>query len=460
MPAINRARGDYNYIQSLDAQRIVKPEIGDELISRYGSESIAGFLETQSGGMNAINHIEYSHYEKDRLHEVVQVSTADTAAPAANAAVVYTLAAGSTYTYPTSVESPYFQNPSTVTNPLRVNDLISFPDDTRAKVTAVTTTTFTAQPIVLGEALSGTDDANLANYEIIVTGNSMEEGSDGRTSLSSTLSKYSNNLQIMRDNYIYTGTASGLIDWFKDDDTGSWYWYIKEMNDTRKRFDNWCEMNALIGQKTTNTTLAGDGTDVTTEGLFTSIEAYGNVETWAGSGGSFALADFENMINTLDQNSGHTEYTLWNSLNLTADIDKFVLTDTDVSPTTQFNFGSGEDKILNLNFKTFMKSGYTFHMKTYKALTDPKTLGAPGHKWRYYGVAMPTGNWTAEDQQGKRMEVPSFRMNYLEGREYNEWVTDDHKTSSLDRTNINMLKHVGMEAFGLNRFTVINPTAF
>jgi hypothetical protein len=463
IPSNVQAVSNYNWVSSLDlTTNVHKPSIDTELVKRYGNQNITGFMEMQ-GSMNPVAALQYQHFEEDRIHTIVKVVAQ--AGGAAGASVTLTVAAAYQYTFPTTPQSPYIVAlPSTVTNPLRENDIIMFPNGVEAKVTSRTSTTFLATPTQSGDAIPVTT----ASTEIIIIGNSWEEQTDQPASRNSRVNRYQNNLMIVKGTHTVSGSEMNNALWFEVKDPNGksgFLWYFKGQMDEYQRFMNEREMMMLLGKKITNTTLATiQPTDTITEGLIPFIENYGNVYNYSGVTG-IQLADFEQMIVSLDKQRGAKENSLWCGISLSQGVDQFMRDTMKNGAISYGAFGGSKEKAINFNFSSFELTGYTFHKKTYDLFNDPTLLGANGFPYQYMGLVIPSDNVGASFEPGAKTKttVPSLRLNYSSGqsagngysRQVEEWLTgavNGIYTNSTDQLQYNLRSHMGFEGFAPNRF--------
>jgi len=463
IPSAFQAPTNHNWVSSLELQTVVgvhAPEVMESLIPRYGNQNITGLMEMQ-GSMNPVQAQLYTHFEENRLHTVVQFDAH--AAGGANLATTLTIAAAYQYTYPTTAQAPYITTTGAVTtNPLIVNQVVEFPNEVRALVTAVSSSTATLVPIVSGEEIPQVFTGTV----VIIIGNAHEEGSGQPLGRNSNLSKYENNLMIMKAKASSTGTEMGQAVWFplKDQNGKTGYvWYYKAQFDEYTRFRNEREMMMLLGKKITNTTLAAlVPTNTVTEGLLPFIENYGNNYGYSAITG-IQLADMELISAQLDSQRGDKENTMWCGFNLNLGVDAF-MRDTMKNGAISYGvFGGSKEKAIDFGFDSFVIGNYTYHKKTYDLFNDPTLLGADGFPYKNMALIMPATKVGAHFSPGSKEKtmVPSLRINYLKGkgtgysREMEEWLTggvDGVYTNEDDVRNYNMRSHWGFEGFGANRF--------
>ncbi len=460
-PSLTQAPTNYNYVSSLDLTLSPhEPSVDTTLTQRYGNQNITGFMEMQ-GAMNPVSAIQYNHFEEDWIQDIVEV--VGQAAGAAGAIVTFTVATAYQYAYPGAAQAPYIDTATTTTNPVRLKDVLLFPDGTEALVTARTATTFACYPTQTGAVIPAT----VTNVtQIIIVGNAHEEQSDQPASRNTTLIRYTNNMQIFKGNSTASGTEMGVQTWFQAPDQNGkmgWLWYFKAQRDENNRFQNEREIQMLTGKKLTNATLAAVvPTTTKTEGLIPFIVNYGNVSSYSSISG-IQLADFENMIVTLDKNRGAKENTVWCGINLSQGIDRFMRDTMKNGAISYGAFSGSKEKAISFNFASFELTGYTFHKKTYDLFNHPRYLGAAGFPYQNMGLVIPSDKVGATFEPGSKAseKVPSLRMNYLKGkgndysRNLEEWViagANGVYNNSVDQWSWNIRSHAGFEGFAANRF--------
>lgn len=473
VPSMLKAATTHNWLSSMDATvNVLKPSIDPRLIQRYGDQNMTGFMEMQ-GSMNPVSALQYTHYEEDWLHTIVKV--VGQSAGGAGAIVTFTVATSPayTYTYPSSAQAPYISiGPSatgTTTNPVRVQDILLFPNGIQAIVTAVTSTTFACYPIVSGAVIPATT-TNVT--EIVIIGSAHAEGSVQPASRNARLNRYTNNMQIFKGTHESTGSAMGEQIWIEvegPNGTKGYLWYYKGQLDEFKRMKNEREVSLMVGQKLTNTTVADiatpdESTTNTTEALIPFIDAYGNITTYSLITGVL-LADFETAIATqLDKNRGAKENTLWCGINFSQGVDRFMRSEMKEGGISYGAFGGDEKKAISFNFNSFNLTGYTFHKKTYDVFNYPQMLGALGQPYANMALVIPADNVVTSLGENKtKTTVPSLRINYLSqksaggsySRDWEEFLlggVNGTYTESTDRLTYNLRSHVGFEGFAPNRF--------
>jgi hypothetical protein len=119
--------------------------------------------------------------------------------------------------------------------------------------------------------------------------------------------------------------------------------------------------------------------------------------------------------------------------------------------------GAGKHEV-DFGFRRFVKGSIEYNVKSIKALTDPKSLGAADSPYTNYAMVIPTGTVESFDFGKNPVTVPALRLRYQDipyhEEGYREWLTGGSGTpnpTDTSRTNkVNMVKHVGFEAFKPN----------
>lgn len=374
-----------------------KPDNRDLLIATYGDQGITGFLELTGAVKNAGTADEVQYWEEGRLHRTV----------------AYTSVTDSIVTVSDN-------DPAVV----RLNDVLLFPDGTRAVVTdaATSPTTFTVIP------MDGTDAVNFdiatAGTAVII-GNIYAQGTDQPDAFYQTdVQRRENPFMIIKESYSVNGSQATNIGWIDANGNGDYRWFVKGEMDTRKRFMNQREMMMLFGERVDagNITLAS-GVTTGSEGYFSAIEDRGITST-----GSFdSLQDIDDIIILLDREGAPSEYAAYVNTTVSLAMDDMIASGIATATTAglpgQFGaFQNSPEMAVQLGFKSFTRGGYTFHKHNWKLLNDPTLLGA--FDTPYYRGALVPLSQVADAKTGKKS--PALEMNYKSAngysRELEHWV--------------------------------------
>lgn len=464
-PSLTKVASEYNYLNSLSLQEgLHMPEVGKELVYRYGKQDVTGLIE-KLGQMKSINNIEFTHYEQDRIHGTFRASASAAAITSSAKAASGQIVIASSYNYTYTGQSPYETTSTFTTYMPQVNDVIEF-NGYQAIVTAVSGASATFVPVssAIDRPALATDD------DIIILSNAQPEGSGSPESRNSQLLSYTNYLQIFRRKHRVTGTENDMKTWIevtgKDGQKG-YFWYLEGIADEYTRFMNEREAALIAGVKLDNAaniaTAGGSSygdvsTTLTTEGLIPQISGNGNTETYT----TFSLTDLENMTKNLQKYVGARKNLLAVGHNLRLEIDA-LLRDTNSAGAlgtgsiifNQFN-GAGEQSV-NFEFDKIKYGGFEFAVQTLDIFSDPTFLGYEGGIYKDIGMVIPMDTTVTYNRMNGSSStvVPSLRVNYLGNRLYKEWVHGlgmGVATAGNDYYDVEFMSHCGLEAFALNRF--------
>jgi len=464
-----------NYVSSVDfLSEIHKPDVGETLVKRYGDQSLTGFI-AMMGGKKPVANKEYIHYEEDWVHQTFLVN--DTANDGA-------ITGGYLLDVDQANDAGTTQDESLYTF-IRPNAVVEFENGQVALVVAVSVNggawsvveDYTAQSSVVAgvtmiEVLTydglATGLAAIAGGVGIITGMEFGEGTDQPDGLTPNVIKYENTVMIIKEAYEVTGSEATNAIWFKVEDAATgrsgWLWYLKGEGDTYQRFEDYSEMQMLVGEQVASgaTLLSGLGVRGT-EGLLEFAEG-GNSLTYSTT---FGVDDFRTLVIALDKNKGSKENTMWSGLTLSLDIDDAFFNYFDAGGASFGTFEGGQEKAVQMGFKTFTYGGYTFHKNTYKAFNHTQMLGytsliggAADSKYRGMGLVVPSDS---QIDPKTRESVPSLAVRYKEAdgysREMEHWLTGSavlkNKTNGIDKLKCNYRTERGFEGFAPNRFALI-----
>lgn len=453
----------YNFVSTFDA---IEPDRDDKLTRRFGRQRLSGIMDMFKLKKPA-HALKYEHWEEDRLYPKIKATNGG--AGGAGAAVVFDLDATSTLDYALNT-SPYKGSGSVTKNSpsVRVNDLImikpgsgtvAYGNYIQALVTAVNPAggangQFTAVPTLTGDIIPSIPAAD----EIIIIGNAHGEGSTQPKALSTTSTKFENQIQTFKELRKVTGTEACMKHWFQGRD-GSHYFMMKGETETYDRFLNSRELNLLFSRGLTNQTLADiydtAETPITmTNGLASEILDRGNTYTYSGLSG-LSVADLDAIVLILDKQKGSKENMMMNGIELNGQVDR-ELGDRFVNGGISYGmFKMDQEKHVSLNFKTVDINGYKFHKKTLDAMNDLQSTGADGFGFPSEAMILPADD-VVDPKEGVR--VPSMRLRFLQksGEKSQEMVVNYvdkriHGDNAEDAEEVRYLSYCGIEAFAMNR---------
>ena len=320
---------------------------------------------------------------------------------------------------------------------------------------------------------SGTESQCVA----FVYGSEWQKGSDdsGLSSIQPDFTQYQNSPIILRDKFEINGSDTAQIGWVEvatEDGTSGYLWFLKSESETRLRFEDYTEMAlvegelAKAGSGVAQIPLGGDYTgNKGTEGLFAAIESRGHVyESFAaGSGGSGALADFDEILAQLDYEGAIEENMIFCNRTLALNIDNMI---AQVNGATQGNNGNGASyglfdneasMALNFGFDGFRRGSYDFYKTDWKYLNDASTRGLTKD---IQGVLVPAGTSTVYDQiLGSNIRRPFLHVRYraseADDRRMKSWVTGSvggAYTNGVDAMDVHFLTERCLVTQAANNF--------
>ncbi len=449
-----------NYVSALTTANLHKRDVSEQLVKRYGSQGITGLLELM-GAKAPTSQTKFEHYEEAFLHNDVKFQF-DSAVVAAAA----------------TVEEITIQSDSLVLGipAVRVGDIMLLEDGTQVYVQAkADDVSATIYPLTSGGFVSA--NAGSVDVNAVIIGNAFAEGSAQPVGLSPRLHHYENQVQIIKESFEVTGSEATNVVYVKVDneEMGSGYlWYLKGEADTYQRFQDYSEIQMVLGQAINNTNLTGtsstlDGTAYSnsslrgTEGLLPFIENKGQSMDLGAS--SITMADFDAMVKSLDKYRGAKENALYAGINLSLDIDDLLAAQGAYAAggANYGTFQNNKDMALNLGFNSFTRGGYTFHKKTYDLFNHPKLLGATGQKYNGYGMIIPMD--TQKDAKSGDA-IPSLRIRYKAANGYSRdmehWLTGSavlqNKTNTEDVLKSHYRCERGFEGYAANRYMLIKKS--
>jgi len=472
-----------NYVSSVDfLGDIHKPDIGETLVKRYGDQSLTGFI-AMMGGKKPVANKEYIHFEEDWVHQTFLVTSSATEGTGGNG----TITGGYIFAVDTADDAGTSQDERDYTF-IRPNTIIELENGQTALVVGVSVNSgawklaegYTTAETVAGANITlvlcltynglNADIANIVSKKGIITGTEFGEGTDQPEGLTPNVIKYQNQVMIIKEAFEVTGSEATNAVWFKVEDAATgksgWLWYLKGEGDTYQRFEDYSEMQMLNGE---NVAAAATGLTALgvrgTEGLLEFAEG-GNSISYSTT---FGIDNFRSMVITIDKNKGSKENTMWSGLSIAFDIDDSFFSyfggGSNNGGASFGTFDGGEEKAVQMGFKSVAYGGYTFHKTTYKAFNYTQMLGyataaAGDSKYRTMSLVVPADS---QIDPVTRASVPSLQVRYKQAegysRELEHWLEGGavlkNKTSGVDKLKCNYRTERGFEGFAPNRFVLV-----
>lgn len=448
----------HNFVSYYDAH---EPDISDVKVQRYAN-TMVGFLDF-TNAKKGTSALEFSRFEADRI--MPKIFATQAASPAAGAVATFTIDATGTRTI--ASYDPYDQSatPTEVINGVRVNDLImikpasgivSNGNYVKAIVLSKpTTTTFTARPVNSADTIPTFASA----AEIVIYGNAHGEGSGFNSPLSTTATKYTENLQEIKHRNRVTGAENLTKKWFKDD---SGRFMIEGEHDSYTQFLNLQDMNLLVGEALSNTgvadTFQAAGTPLAlTNGLLTQILGAGNVLNYASVAG-LTIDDLYNYNVEIDKNKADKKNLFFTGIELDQQVDRELGDKMKAGSISYGSFSGDQDKAINLSFQKFTLGSYSYDKRCMESFNDLQTLGADGFGFPHEGFTIPASSARVAGGSEMGSSVHSLRKRFLEGKgKSREMMINyyDARTQSADGSDFEEVRYqstVALEAQALNKF--------
>lgn len=440
---------------------IHKPEKMNVLFSRYGDQGASYFQLLRSLGFESEVSLDtYSHYEENRIHEVIIVD-AIVSQPAIGADIVFVIDALSL-----DANNNFY---------LRKWDIILFPNEVTGSVVDIDVSTPTAPSITV----TLNDDteqfpALTAGQELIITSNAFSEGSGQPESAIRGTWEYENDAQIIKETVGYTGSEMVNQTWFNVTSQGTKipaYYHLGQVDidyRTALRIDG----ALLYGKRTVNSALLDTDTGrpiKTTEGAIPYTRRVGNEQSY--TAGAFDVLEFDEMDNTLDREGAGNYICGLLGIKLHQDIEnslKTYFTDTNIifaqKTTNEVLFNNNESLAASVNFKYLTKSERTFLFKRMGVLNNPKLYGATGYEnlGPKLGLFMPI-NKKKDPVSGNMVESIGTRYRGLGryNRKMEVWQVggagEGLKVTEFDKRHTYQRCHVGAHFRGGNQFVLMEP---
>ena len=433
-----------NYISTDDlinggiaGQGINTRDVDEQLVKRYGNQGVTGLLELL-GSKKETSAQTFEHFEEALLHNSFTGTISSG---------VLTVDAGDRNDSYTALREGDLILVSSTQEMLYVKTGVSQPDHTATVVTVSGNSA--PSNIASGVAMS-------------IVGNAYAEQTGQPDGLTPRVNHYSNKCQIIKESFVVSGSEATNAVYVKvnSPEHGTGYlWYLKGEADTYQRFQDYAELQCVLGTANNSGLVDGAGNSVTTtEGLLPFIENKGQVSDLGGS--AVTLTDFDAAIKSLDKYRGAKEMAIYAGIDLSLDIDDMLggvnAYHSAAGGANYGTFNNNKDMALNLGFNSFSRGGYTFHKKTYDLFNRPDLLGAGGD-YSGFGMVIPMDS-QKDAKTGEK--IPSLRVRYKAAngysREMEHWLTGgailSNKTNDVDELRCNYRTERGFEGFAPNRF--------
>jgi len=457
------------------------PEVYEAEVERYGNRTLSGFLRMVGAEMPMTSD-QVIWSEQNRLHICYQncnltAAGAFTITIPTNATVNQTAARNAIFPNDTIV----VMNPATG---VTIKGIVG----ATAVAAGPGVTTVTAYPFQVATWATVGNGTN--NLKMFVYGSVFAKGTAAPAqtggaikSIEPRFTQFSNQPIIIKDSFQINGSDMAQIGWVEvstEDGTGGYLWYLKSESETRLRFDDYLEMSMVEGEQAVGVAgAAGADGFVTaaaaglvpgfsaatlahgTQGLFSAIQARGNVFTGFSAG--TGISDFDQVLKNLDTQGAIEENMLFLNRSLDLDFDDMLgQISAGFSGGVAYGlFENSQDMALNLGFSGFRRGSYDFYKTSWKYLNDMSTRGGVAVN-NIDGVLIPAGTSTVYDQSlGTNIRRPFLHVRYRasqgDDRRYKNWITGSAGgvyTSQLDAMQVNWLSERCLVTQAANNFVL------
>lgn len=418
-----------------------KPEIQAELFKPYGDQGMSYFMLLKSMGFEApVAQDTFSHFEENLKNPSFKVRN-NVSAPGAGANALITLS-----TADLDTDNRFYP---------RLYDTVIFANEVTGQIVNINVGTPSA-PVLTVTPNTATDNigALTAGDEVGIISSAFSEGSGQPKGAVTGVTKYTMQMQIIKESIDATGTELTNQTWLRLDNMEGAPMYSEATMDMEYRYQLKCA-GALLFQKPTTSTITDPDTGrpiKTTEGLIPYIRRRGNLKPY--TAGALTMTDFDTMERTLDREFAGNFIMSLNGINLSQEYDnllKAYFNNTNIVFAEQnvraALFGNNEGLSAAVGFSYLKKGDRTYMFKRMGYFSNRNTVGTAGSKTPTMGLMLPINK--RKDPVNSEM-VSSIGMRYKALGQYNRrteiWdvrgagnglkVTDLDKTSSYIRGNI------------------------
>jgi hypothetical protein len=440
---------------------IDKPERLNTLFRRRGEQGLGFFRIIESMGFKlpAAQDL-YEHDEEDWIHETFH-SLNPVGAPGPGNNALITLDPGDL-----DVNNNFYP---------RLWDQVLFPQSEVTGAIIDIDVNVPSAPVITVRPSDITDDIGAigAGQELVIFSGGFSEGSGQPKGAVSGTFHYENELQIIKETLVATGTEMTNQKWFdKLSQPGGQSipaYYMKGQLDTDYRMNLKIDGALLFGKRTTNPTIdPATGRPIkTTEGLVPYIRRVGNTRNY--TSGAFSVQKFNEAVKILDKEFAADYVCSLNGINLAIEIEDTLVDyfkDTNINYVTDRMsadmFGGNKALAASVAFKMFTKGERTFALKRMPIFSHAKLYGASGYNHAGQGILIPMGK---KKDKLTNMDLPTFGCRYKKLGPYSRMMEvwnvsgagPNTKVIAEDLHNYYMRCHVGFHGMAGNQMILWDP---
>lgn len=225
-----------------------------------------------------------------------------------------------------------------------------------------------------------------------------------------------NYLQIVKEVYITNKSDMAHATWLTaegHDDA----WFLYEAERSRALLENKKELTNVFGYRAVGNAAAAGKKGM--NGVVPQVEAGGNI----GNGNIDTIGDIDDWTKRLRKQGQCNQFAWWADQLQMIDVNTLLANQNSYwdGGTNYGMFNNNKDLAIHLDFKSFTRNDFTFHMSRFDALDDPTLFG--GDKFLDTGVGsiMCPSSQKYITEEGNSMAVPYLRLR-------------NRKSSHTDRT--------------------------
>lgn len=438
-----------------------KPEIFNKLVGQFPKQRDLLFLQ-ELGQYEPVKQTEFSWHEENRI--LASATIAAKATVVANTTVRITLAAedhydGGQYSYP------------------RKNDRVEFANGVQGVIISKNTTVNGAHTIDVQRVNATMDPvaAAVVGAKLGIFSMAFAEGGVGYdATIVPKTTTYTAKCQIFRDKFTVTGSEEGNQSWVEFPtpaglpgvDGKSGFFFVKAQADTYDRFMLKRELGLLTNAQDDGAVIvnAGEPAVRTTRGFIPHVKQYSSLMDYAQKA---SMTTFDTMIRLLNKNHSDQDNLCLMGLDFALVLKDFG-TDIMKNGGVLYNSSSGgamDSVALGFSTYEFPTTGYKFHFKPLRALSNPDSTGLPGFTYSGLAILCPTSK-RQDAKTGEMMAPLCIRYKKPIGGGargwYKLWETGANAsvpTNDVLNRNMEIQSEEAMQVFGAGRFIYCSKAA-
>lgn len=435
------------------------PEVYNKLVGQYPKQNDLGFLK-MLGMYEKVAQTDYNWHEENRILDSFAIAAKSTVI--ANKTVRLTIASGNHYD---SGRRSY----------ARVNDRVEFKNGAQGLIIAKSEAVAGAHTVDV-QAVSSLYDpvaaAVVGDYVGIMSMGFAEGGQGYTQSIIPQTTRFTNNVQIFREKNSVTTSEMTNKTWidftwpegYPGAGTAGGFYFVKGDGDMYNRFMLHRELG-LLTNDINDTDLTIDSAEIRlTRGFIPHVQRYSELLDYSIQP---SLGTLQSMCKIINKNHGDQDNVLLMGLNFSLALDVFAI-DLVKNGGVLYNSSSGAamDSV-SLGFSVYEMSGFRFHTKQLRALSEAQTTALAGFRYPDLAILCPTGKMKDPKSTTGSMEPPlKIRYKPQVGGGSKDWYqmwsygagAQTNQTGE-DKKILEIKSEEGMQVFGAKRFIYVSKSA-